>query len=107
MKEKEQTKKLEKYAFEPDFAIPPGDTLQEIINHLGMSKKDLADRTGLAVQLINRILSGEQVITYETANKLELVTDVPSKFWNNLESNYRTRWIDEAKRKATEIYCGE
>jgi addiction module HigA family antidote len=75
--------------FEPDYAIPPGATLEETMETLGMTQRDLADRTGLTVQTLNRIFKGEQPITYETANKLELVTGVPAGFWNNLEAQYR------------------
>jgi len=56
---------------------------------LGMTQRELADRTGLTVQTLNRIFKGEQPISYETANKLELVTGVPAGFWNNLEAQYR------------------
>ena len=56
---------------------------------LGMTQRDLAGRTGITVQTLNRIFKGEQPITYETANKLELVTGVPAGFWNNLEAQYR------------------
>jgi HTH-type transcriptional regulator/antitoxin HigA len=75
--------------FEPDYAIPPGATLEETMETLGMTQRDLAHRTGLTVQTLNRIFKGEQPITYETANKLELVTGVPAGFWNNLEAQYR------------------
>ena len=77
------------YRFEPDYAIPPGVTLEETMETLGMTQRDLAHRTGLTVQTLNRIFKGEQPITYETANKLELVTGVPAGFWNNLEAQYR------------------
>lgn len=56
---------------------------------LGMSQRDLADRTGLTVQTLNRIFKGEQPITYETSNRLELVTGIEAAFWNNLETQYR------------------
>ncbi|MBC2705545.1 ImmA/IrrE family metallo-endopeptidase [Desulfobacula sp.] len=79
----------EKYGFEPDYAIPPGETLKETIESIGMTQKELSIRTGLTVQSINRIYKGEQPIIYETANKLELVTGVPARFWNNLEAKYR------------------
>ncbi|HEY5743345.1 MAG TPA: ImmA/IrrE family metallo-endopeptidase [Chryseolinea sp.] len=76
-------------SFQPDYAIPPGFTLEETMHTLGMTQRDLADRTGLTVQTLNRIFKGEQPITYETASKLELVTGVPAGFWNNLEAQYR------------------
>lgn len=82
-------KAKEKHGFEPDYAIPPGETLKEVIASMGMTQKELSFRTGLTPQSINRIMKGEQPILYETANKLELVTGVPVRIWNNLEANYR------------------
>lgn len=86
--------------FEPDYAVPPGVTLQEVSKSLGMSQKDLALRTSLTVQTLNRIFKGIQPITYETASRLELVTGVPARFWNNLESQYREQLgrIEEKER---------
>ncbi len=88
--------------FEPDYAVPPGVTLQEMSRSLGMSQKELALRTSLTVQTLNRIFKGVQPITYETANRLELVTGVPARFWNNLESQYREQLerMEEKKRLA-------
>jgi plasmid maintenance system antidote protein VapI len=63
-----------KYEFEPDYAVPPGDTLLEVMESLEMSQKELAVRTGLTEQTLTRIFKGEQPVSYETANRLELVT---------------------------------
>jgi HTH-type transcriptional regulator / antitoxin HigA len=82
-------KATKKYEFDPDYAIPPGETLKEIMESLEMSQKELSKRSGLTVQSLNRIIKGEQPVTYDTANILELVTGVPAKMWNNLEVNYR------------------
>lgn len=78
-----------KYGFDPDYAIPPGITLKEVMKSLDMSQKELALRTRLTVQSLNRIFKGKQPISYETANRLELVTGVSAKMWNNLEALYR------------------
>ena len=78
-----------KYGFEPDYAIPPGITLKEVMESLNMTQKELAIRTGVTVQTLNRIFKGDQPISYETSNKLELATGVPSRMWNNLEAQYR------------------
>lgn len=78
-----------KYGFQPDFAIPPGETLKEVMESLNMTQKELAIRTGLTVQSLNRIFKGSQPISYETANRLELTTGVPASMWNNLEAQYR------------------
>jgi len=82
-------KALRQYTFEPDYAVPPGVTLEETMESLGMTQRELAKRTGLAVQSLNRIFKGEQPITTDTATILERVTDVPAAFWNNLEARYR------------------
>lgn len=71
------------------FCIPPGATLEEEINALGITQKDLALRTGLTVQTINRIIKGSTPITAETAQKLAYVTNTSACFWLGLEMNYR------------------
>lgn len=91
-----------KYEFEPDFAVPPGETLQEVMESLGMGQKELAVRTGLTVQSLHRIFKGEQPITYETANRLELATGVPARMWNNLEAQYREQLSKVEERRRLE-----
>ena len=76
--------------FSPDYAVPPGETLQETIDALGLSQKELSERTGLADKTINQIIKGAP-ITAETSLLLERVTGVTAGFWNNLEANYRER----------------
>lgn len=92
----------QKYAFEPDYAIPPGETLREVMESLGMSQKELAKRTDLTVQSLNRIFKGAQPITYETANRLELATGVPATMWNNLEALYREQLAKIHERERLE-----
>ena len=94
------------YGFEPDYAVPPGETLKEVMESLNMSQKELALRTGLTVQSIDRIFKGDQPITYETANKLELVAGVPARFWNNLEAQYRTQLANIKERRQLEDDLG-
>lgn len=77
--------------YRPDYAISPGETLREVMGSLGMTQQELAIRTGLTVQSLNRIFNGSQSISYETANSLEMATGTPARFWNNLEARYRER----------------
>lgn len=85
--------------FLPDYAVPPGETLLETIEALGMSQADLAGRTGRPRKTINEIIKGKTAITPETALQLERVLGVPAGFWNNLERNYQetTARINERK----------
>jgi len=79
--------KLHQYM--PDYAVPPGDTLLELLDSLGMSQRDLATRSGRPVKTINEIIKGKAGITAQTALQFERILGVPASFWNNLERNYR------------------
>jgi HTH-type transcriptional regulator/antitoxin HigA len=89
---------MTEYRFEPDYAVSPGDTLKETLDALGLSQVDLSLRTGLAEKTISQIVNGIAPISYETAAKLELVTGVPSSFWNRRELSYREALSGRAER---------
>lgn len=95
-------KKAARYAYEPDYAVPPGATLQETIDSLGITQRDLALRTGMAPKTINEIIKGKAPITPDTSVLLERVTGVPARMWNNLESNYREQLARLADRERLE-----
>ena len=86
--------------FEPDYALPPGATLRDVINAMGMSQSELALRTGLSLKHVNQIIQGVAPVTHETALALEKVTGVPARFWNSLEVIYRDR---QARLRQAEI----
>ncbi|MCF6237693.1 MAG: ImmA/IrrE family metallo-endopeptidase [Candidatus Marinimicrobia bacterium] len=98
-------KAKKKYAFEPDYAVAPGETLAEVMTSLDMNQKELTKRLEMTEQSLIRIFKGEQPISYATANRLELVTRVPARFWNNLEAEYREQLakIEERERLANSI----
>jgi addiction module HigA family antidote len=77
--------------FDPDYAVPPGATLLETINSLGLTQKELAQRMGRPLKTINEIVKGLCAITAETALQLEKVTGIPASFWNSMEAKYRER----------------
>ena len=69
--------------YEPDYAIAPGETLQEALDALGMSQVQLAERTGLTAKTINLIIKAAAPITPATALQLERVLGTPASFWNS------------------------
>jgi HTH-type transcriptional regulator/antitoxin HigA len=89
-------------AFRPDYAIPPGETLRDTIDALGMTQADLARRTALSAKHINQIVQGIAPITPETAIAFEHVTGVPARLWNALEANYRQRLAQKRERELME-----
>lgn len=70
------------------YPIHPGETLSETLEALGMSQKELAERTGLVPKTINEIINGKSSITPESAIKLSIVFGTSVEFWNNLQRNY-------------------
>ncbi len=92
----------QRYGFNPDYAVAPGETLKETIDSLGISQKGLAERTGLTTKTINLIINGKEPISPKTSVSLERVTGVPARMWNNLESTYRNQLAKLADRKRLE-----
>lgn len=87
------------YDYKPDYYVIPGETLQETIEYLNMTQAEFAKRMGMTEQSLVRIIKGEQPITQETAQKLELVTGTSSEFWMNLETQYykQKQLVEERK----------
>lgn len=77
------------YPYKPDYAVPPGDSLAEVLASLSMTQADLANRMGRPLKTINEIIKGKAAITADTALQLERVIGGTASFWINLERNYR------------------
>ena len=83
----------------PDYATPPGDSLRETLDELGLSQAEFARRAGLSTKHVHQLLKGEVSLTEETAHLIERVTGVPGRIWLRLESNYRSRLVALAERE--------
>ncbi|GII80070.1 XRE family transcriptional regulator [Sphaerisporangium rufum] len=80
----------ESYSGEPDYAVPPGETIREFLDELGMTQRDLATRLGLSAKHVNRLIQGVVPLSSEVAQRLELVTGMPARLWNRLEADYQS-----------------
>ena len=83
----EQTE--DKYLFRPDYAVPPGRTLEEAMEHYGIGHEELADHLGLTTERLYELLKGDVLIDAEIATQLESITQVPARIWISLEATYR------------------
>ena len=81
-------------------STPPGATIKEQLNVRGMSQKEFAARMNISEKHISQLINGEVQLTPETAVRLEMVLDVPARFWNNLEAIYREKIIKEEAENA-------
>ena len=86
------------YGYQPETVSPPGDTLLELLETIGMSQAELAERAGRPTKTINEIIKGKAAVTPETALQLERVLGVPASFWNNRERNYREALARKAEQ---------
>ncbi|MBI2177204.1 MAG: HigA family addiction module antidote protein, partial [Candidatus Tectomicrobia bacterium] len=75
--------------FIPNYVSPPGETLEDTLEAVGMSQAELAERTGLARKTVNLIVKGKASLTQDTALKLERVLGVPASFWSAREQQYQ------------------
>lgn len=81
---------------------PPGDTIQEHIDFIGMSQAELAERMGRPKEKINDIIKGREPITTATAFQLEKVLGIPASFWLNRENTYRRELYELQQQEAFE-----
>lgn len=47
--------------FVPDWASPPGDTLAELLEERSMTQTELAERLGVSLKHVNRIIKGAAI----------------------------------------------
>lgn len=70
-------------------AIPPGETLKEVIENRNMTQKELACRMKMSEKFISQLINGDVPLTQDVALRLERVFGVEAGFWNRLEAGYR------------------
>lgn len=75
---------------ETDYAVPPGETLQELLDEKGISQREFARRADLSPKHVNKLLQGLVPLSADVAMRLERVTGTPARIWNRLEADYRS-----------------
>lgn len=92
--------------YHPDSVSPPGETLAETLDELGMSQIELARRMGRPVKTINEIMQAKAAITADTALQLEQVLSIPASFWLKREQHYREALARQAEEQRYESWIG-
>ncbi|RLC20701.1 MAG: addiction module antidote protein, HigA family [Deltaproteobacteria bacterium] len=75
-------------AYQPDYAIHPGEILEEILEARGIKKTVLADRCGIALKTVSQIINGKASISPGIAIRLERAVGISASLWSNLNSDY-------------------
>ena len=75
--------------FNADWASPPGELIEVVLEEIGWTKADLAQRLAFSPKHVNELLKGRASITADTAERLERVLGHDAGFWLRLEANYQ------------------
>ena len=78
-----------KYIFQPNYAIHPGEYLEELLDARDMSQAELAIRLGISKKHISNIINGKASVTVDIAHALEKVfSDYTAKYWLSIQNTY-------------------
>lgn len=96
------------YAYEPDYAVPPGWVVEEYLQNQRLSHAEFARRCGRSAKLISEIIAGKAPIEPKTALQFERVLGLDASIWLGIEARYqlhKTRQIEaqETKKEASWI----
>lgn len=72
-----------------NYAVAPGEYLEEWIEEQGLSQQRVADLLGCSRKQVNEIVNGRAPITNDTAIRLERVVGIPADSWLRYEAAYR------------------
>ena len=94
---------------EETIAVPPGETIKEMLEDRQMSQKEFAARMNYTEKHISKLIHGEAALSQETALRLEIVLGAPASFWNGLEAEYREdlQRVKQEKLAEEEAACAE
>ena len=84
----------------PNWAVHPGDVLEEHLEARELTQADFARRAGLTPKLVSTIVAGKNPITADTALAIERVLGVKAYIWTGLQSAWDLHQTREAQREA-------
>ncbi|MFX0196097.1 MAG: HigA family addiction module antitoxin [Candidatus Hodarchaeota archaeon] len=88
--------------YAPDYAVHPGEILEETLEARGIKKTEFAERSGLSLKTVSQIIHGNAPVTPETAIQFERVLGVSASIWNNLDAHYRLHTAKMVDRRRLE-----
>lgn len=74
---------------ETNYAVAPGEYLEEWIEDQSLSQQRVAELLGSSRKQVNEIVNGRAPITIDTAMRLERVVGIPADSWLRYEASYR------------------
>ncbi len=94
----------------PDYAVSPGDHIEEWLDDQGINAAELARRLDVTPKHVSELLSGKAPLSATVALGLERVTGIPARIWNRFEAGYRedlARLAETDRLAAQLLHCSE
>jgi len=88
--------------FQPDWAVHPGEMLEEFLETLDVSQAEFARRADLTPKLVNTIIRGSNPVEADTAVAFERVTGIKAYIWSGVQKDwelYRSRVAEKERHK--------
>lgn len=67
--------------YNPDYAVHPGEYLEEVLESRRVSKKEFADRCGLSPKTVSQIVNGKASFSPDVALQFEMVLGIAAEIW--------------------------
>ncbi len=80
-----------RFAFDPDYAVSPGQVLEDELEAREISQAEFARRCGYSAKHISEIISGKAPVAPDTAIRFQQVLGIDAGVWLGIEANYRLR----------------
>lgn len=80
---------MSEHKFNPDYAVPPGETIRELMDERRWDVSDLAYYLALHTSSVEGLLAGTRKLSKRIAHRLGVLFHVPDKFWLDRERGYR------------------
>lgn len=90
-----------------DYAVAPGEYLEEWIEDQGLSQQRAAELLGSSRKHVNEIVNGRAPITSDTAMRLQRVVGIPAQTWLKYEAMYRADLARIADEEGLAAYADE
>lgn len=74
--------------WQPDWRVPPGEILTELMKERDISPVAMCAATGMTPGELEGLGTGVERITAARATAIETATGVSAKFWLNLQRDY-------------------
>lgn len=77
-----------RYVYKPNYAVHPGEYIEEVLEAREITQKDLAERIGLSAKHLNQIVNKQAPVNSELALQLEHALGISANIWNNMNATY-------------------